>query len=317
MSFYFSFLYIRQFDADFFWGWENPIWVSLALISVVVILIVSFLKYLIWPQQKRLLEQHHEISKLTTDRETLSNQVTELNTHLSYARTDATKLESSYAGLDAQTEARFKRLDRALHDFGNFINSPLMSLKVLAARLNQTENRPESRELIDEINRELSELKEYVPQIREEFKSGTLTGKFWALDLLLPKPRTMPHLSLEVTGNRTCRVYTHKETADGLVANLLSNALRFGATRILITIEETPREIHLQFFNNGDPLTREADEKLFRVPYTSGGTGHLFTSLMELKSIHPSHKAEVLRIQLPDQYTTGFRITFPAIRDFF
>ncbi|MBN8705435.1 MAG: HAMP domain-containing histidine kinase [Bacteroidetes bacterium] len=302
-------------DRDLVLSWQNPIWISLILVLVVVILIVSFLKYIIFPQQMRLFDQSRQIEKLNEDKLGLANKVTELNTHLSVEKSHIQKIEQSYEGLKATTEASSRRLDRALHDFNNFISTPLMAVKFLISKLNP-QLKPDKRELITSVDKGLTDLKEYVPLIREEFKSGVKNGKFWLLDDLLPKTHLIEdYLTIEVTGNRFIRVFTHKENFEGLFSNLVSNALRYGATKILVSITDKPNAVYLQMMNNGEPLSSDAVDKLFRIKFTTGGSGHSFTSLTDLKSVHKDHDAFVDPADLPEPYTVCFVLVLPKFQD--
>lgn len=303
-----------ELDRDLVLSWQNPIWISLILIFVVVILIVSFLKYIIFPQQIRLFDQSRQIENLNDEKLKLSIKVTELHTHLSLEKMHRSKLEQAYDGLQASGDASFKRLDRVLHDFNNLIASPLLAFKFLISKINN-HLKPDSRELATTVDKGLTDLKEYVPLIREEFKSGVKKGKFWFLDDLLPKTQIMEeYLTIEVNGNRQLRVFTHKENFEGLFSNLSSNALRYGATRITVNISENDNSVFLHILNNGEQLSEEAREKLFRVKFTTGGTGHSFSTLNDLKAVHSGHDAYVDTGFLPEPYTVGLILVLPKFQ---
>lgn len=307
-------LLISGLDKDLVLSWQNPIWISLILILVVVILIVSFLKYIIFPQQLRLFDQSRQIENLNDEKLKLSIKVTELNTHLSLEKIHRSKLEQAYDGLQASGDASYKRLDRVLHDFNNIISSPLLAFKFLVAKISG-HLKSDSRELVSTVDKGLTDLKEYVPLIREEFKSGVKKGKFWLLDDLLPKSQLMDdYLSIEVNGNRQIRVFTHKENFEGLLSNLSSNALRYGATKITVDITENENSVFLHILNNGETLSEEAKEKLFRVKFTTGGSGHSFSTLNDLRAVHGGHDAYVDTGFLPEPFTVGLILVLPKFQ---
>lgn len=240
--------------------------------------------------------------------------MTELNTHLSLEKIHRSKLEQAYDGLQASGDASYKRLDRVLHDFNNIISSPLLAFKFLVAKISG-HLKSDSRELVSTVDKGLTDLKEYVPLIREEFKSGVKKGKFWLLDDLLPKSQLMDdYLSIEVNGNRQIRVFTHKENFEGLLSNLSSNALRYGATKITVDITENENSVFLHILNNGETLSEEAKEKLFRVKFTTGGSGHSFSTLNDLRAVHGGHDAYVDTGFLPEPFTVGLILVLPKFQ---
>ncbi|UFZ05838.1 ATP-binding protein [Bradyrhizobium ontarionense] len=133
---------------------------------------------------------------------------------------------------------------------------------------------------------------------------GTVAEAVGTLQLRFPSAR------IETSGPVARKVSLSNETVLIVLAHLVDNAMRHGATRVRLEAEQRQSMLIVRVGNDGDPISPENRERIFDAFFTtrrdSGGTG---MGLAIVRAIMASHGGEIML--LPTNTGVCFELRLP------
>ena len=89
--------------------------------------------------------------------------------------------------------------------------------------------------------------------------------------------RLYPHVTIDVAGDRKCRVHIERQDLDELLGNLIENAAKYGGGRVFVTVEDGPSTVEILVEDDGPGIPATERQAIFergaRLDTGKPGTG--------------------------------------------
>lgn len=213
---------------------------------------------------------------------------------------------------------RLSSLGKMAASLAHQIRTPLSAAILYAANLANSKLPQASRNLFQKkLMSRLEDLEAQVSDILMFARSGEQTvAKVDAVDLIekacsnVASMVAKSNVDLQTDiGSRPMPILGNQTALCGAVSNLVANAIEAGASKILVKLIATEKEIKFSVANNGPKISDEIKDRIFEPFFTSKshGTG---LGLAVVSAVAKVHQGRVI-LEEWEGYNTVFTITIP------
>jgi two-component system sensor histidine kinase CpxA len=283
-----------------FFGEPNTSYIRLLGVFVTaLVLCYLFARYLSAPIVKL-----SEATKQLAD----GNLQTRVAPEIGHSGDEIAKLARDFDEMAERIEALINSQKRLTRDVSHELRSPLARLNVALALAKQKEN-PESKTLLDRIEREAFQLNEMISQIlqlsRLESQSEMIEHRQINLSRLIEKIVADANFEAENQNkkvvfkeNTDCEILGDENLLRSAVENVLRNAVRYTKDVVEVCLSRTKSEITVKIRDYGEGVPEDEIEYLFTPFYRvsqarerkSGGVG---LGLAIAEQAVQSHKGKI------------------------